>query len=146
MSTAQCLLSVLLALASFGAVAAEFRSIGENAAILYDAPSVRGNKLFIVGRDLPVEIISTDGTWTKVRDSGGTLAWIERKSLADKRTLIVTAQPAAVHERAENNSPVVFQAQQGVLLDLVGSAGGWAQVRHADGSGGYVRINQVWGL
>lgn len=126
--------------------AAEFRSIGEDAAILYDAPSTRGNKLFIVGRDLPVEVISTDGTWTKVRDSGGTLAWIERKSLADKRTLIVTAQPAVVHERADDKSPVLFRAQQGVLLDLVGSAGGWAQVKHADGSGGYVRINQIWGL
>jgi len=126
--------------------AAEFRSVGENATILYDAPSTRGTKLFVVGRDLPVEIISTDGTWTKVRDSAGTLAWVERKALADKRMLIVTVPYASVHERADDKSPVLFQVQQGVLLDLTGSAGGWAQVKHADGSGGYVRINQVWGL
>jgi len=125
---------------------AEYRSIGENAAIFYDAPSTRATKLFVVGRDLPVEIISSDGTWTKVRDSSGALAWVERKALAEKRTLIVTAAVATIRERADDQAPAAFQAQQGVLLDLVQTEGGWAQVRHADGVGGYVRIQQVWGL
>ena len=129
-----------------GVAAAEFRSIGEQATVFYDVPSTRGTKIFVVSRDLPVEIISTDSAWTKVRDSSGALAWVERKALSDKRTVIVTASTAIVRERAEEQSPVVFQGQQGVVLDLLDSKGGWAHVRHADGSGGYVRIQQVWGL
>ena len=125
---------------------AEFRSIGENAVILYDAPSTRASKLFVVGRDLPVEIITTDSTWTKVRDSGGSLAWVERKSLSDRRTLIVTAPVAQVRERAEDQAPLIFQLQQGVVIELLDSGGGWAKVQHADGSSGYLRIQQVWGL
>lgn len=129
-----------------GAATAEFRSIGEQATVFYDAPSTRGNKTFVVSRDLPVEIISTDGTWTKVRDSSGALAWVDRKALSDKRTVIVSAAVAVVRERADEQARVVFQAQQGVVLDFVDAAGGWAQVRHAGGSAGYVRIQQVWGL
>ena len=45
------------------AVAAEFRSIGEAAAVLYDAPSTRATKLYVASRNLPVEVISTDGAW-----------------------------------------------------------------------------------
>lgn len=130
---------------SFGA-AAEFRSIAQNAAILYDSPSTRGTKLYVVSRDLPVEVISSDGTWVKVRDPQGDLAWIERTALSDKRTVIVTAGVAAVHKNADSQSPVVFTVQQGVVLELQdGKVPGWLYVRHTDGSAGYVRLNQVWG-
>ncbi len=140
------LIALLLGcLVSFGA-AAEFRSIAQNAAILYDSPSTRGSKLYVASRDLPVEVISTDGTWVKVRDPQGDLAWIERSALSDKRTVIVTAAVAEVRKNADSQSPVVFSAQQGVLLEWQGNKiPGWLQVRHVDGSTGYVRLDQVWG-
>jgi SH3-like domain-containing protein len=129
------------------AAAAEFRAIGEAPAVLYDAPSTRATKLYVASRNLPVEIISTDGTWVKVRDPFGALSWVERTLLADKRTVIVTVPVADVRQRPEDAAPLAFQAQQGVVLDLV-EAGvtGWVRVRHADGSAGFVRISQVWGL
>jgi SH3-like domain-containing protein len=126
---------------------AEFGAIGEAAAVLYDAPSTRATKLYVASRNLPVEIISTDGAWVKVRDPFGALSWVERKLLAEKRTVIVTAPVADVRQRPEDAAPLAFQAQQGVVLDLVDAgATGWARVRHADGAGGFVRFSQVWGL
>ena len=136
----------ILALALPLTVAAEFRSIGEPAVVLYDAPSTRASKLYVASRDLPVEVISTDGSWVKVRDPFGALSWVERKSLADKRTLIVTSAIADVRTRAEDGAPLAFQAEKGVVLELIEiGATGWARVRHADGSAGFVRIAQVWG-
>jgi hypothetical protein len=44
------------------------------------------------------------------------------------------------------SSPPVFQAQQGVILELIDASGAWAHVRHRDGLSGYVRASQVWGL
>ena len=127
--------------------AAEFRAIGEAPAVLYDAPSMRATKLYVASRNLPVEIISTDGTWVKVRDPFGALSWVERTLLVDKRTVIVTVPVADVRQRPEDAAPIAFQAQQGVVLDLVeAGATGWARVRHADGSAGFVRISQIWGL
>jgi SH3-like domain-containing protein len=128
------------------AAGAEFLSIGEAAAILYDAPSTRATKLYVASRSLPVEIISTDGAWVKVRDPLGGLSWVERKALAERRTVIVTAPIADVRQRAEDAAPIVFQAQQHVVLELL-EAGvtGWARVRHPDGATGFVRVSLVWG-
>ena len=141
-------IALAIAAAAFPlAGAAEFRSIAEAAVVLYDAPSTRATKLYVASRNLPVEVISTDGAWVKVRDPLGGLSWIERKLLADKRTVIVAIPFADVRQSAEEAAPLVFQAQQGVILDLVETgATGWARVRHADGATGFVRIGQVWGL
>ncbi|MFO1362925.1 MAG: SH3 domain-containing protein [Burkholderiales bacterium] len=137
----------IVALALPLAAAGEFRSIGEAPAVLYDAPSTRATRLYVASRSLPVEIISTDGAWVKVRDPLGGLAWVERKALADRRTVIVTAPVADVRQRAEDAAPLVFQAQQHVVLELLEvGATGWARVRHADGATGFVRVSQVWGV
>ena len=137
---------VVLAVAAPLAAHAEFRSIGEPA-VMYDAPSVRASKLYVAGRNLPVEVISTDGAWVKVRDPFGGLSWVERKALAERRTVLVTAAVGDVRARAEDAAPLAFQAQAGVVLEVIDvGPSGWARVRHADGASGYVRITQVWGI
>jgi SH3-like domain-containing protein len=126
--------------------ALEFRSVSDNAAILYDAPSVKGKKLYVVGRGYPVEVVVAVEGWVKVRDAGGELSWIESKFLTDRRTVMVKVALAQVHESADERSAIVFQAQQNVLLDLVEvAAGGWLRVRHRDGQAGFVKAAQVWG-
>ena len=146
---ARWLLGAALAFGT-NAIANDFRSVSD-AAVLYDAPSLRAKALFVVGRDTPLEVIVSVEGWLKVRDAGGTVAWVERKSLADKRTLIVRTPVADVLAAPETNAAVVFKVEQNVLLDLadpnyVSSTPGWAKVRHRDGQTGYVRIAQVWGL
>jgi SH3-like domain-containing protein len=59
----------------------------------------------------------------------------------------VTVPVADVRQGANDQAPLVFQAQQGVALDVAEPpAGGWIRVRHAEGQSGYVKINQVWGI
>jgi SH3-like domain-containing protein len=138
--------SGLLALA-WPAAAAEFRSIAENGTLMYDAPSVRAKKLFVASRLYPVEIVINIDTWAKVRDHAGDLVWVEKKALSDKRTVIVTVNVAEARQTASDQAALVFQAQQGVALDIAEPpAGGWIKVRHLDGATGYVRISQVWGI
>ncbi|MGH8697571.1 MAG: SH3 domain-containing protein, partial [Burkholderiales bacterium] len=123
---------VVLAVAAPLAAHAEFRSIGEPA-VMYDAPSVRAAKVYVAGRNLPVEVISTDGAWVKVRDPFGGLSWVERKVLAERRTVLVTATVADVRARAEDAAPLAFRAQAGVVLEVIEVGPfGWARVRHAD--------------
>ena len=138
--------SGLLALA-WPAAAAEFRSIAESGTLMYDAPSVRAKKLFVASRFYPVEIVINIDTWAKVRDHAGDLVWVEKKALSDKRTVIVTVNVAEARQTASDQAALVFQAQQGVALDIAEPpAGGWIKVRHLDGATGYVRISQVWGI
>jgi len=141
---------VVLAAALFGAGqanAAEFRSVAENAAVLYDAPSAKAKKLYVVNLGYPVEVVVVVEGWSKVRDATGEMTWIESKQLSDKRTVMVRMPMAQVREAADDTAPVAFQAQQHVLLELLEVTGaGWLRVRHRDGQTGYVRVAQVWGV
>lgn len=143
------ILAGLAALAPPAALAAEYRSIADGGAVLYDGPSLKAQPLFVASRMLPVELISTDGTWMKVRDPSGDLGWVDRKSLADKRTVVVTVPTADVREKPDDDAALVLQAAQGVGLEYIDQTGtppGWIHVRHPDGGVGYVRISQIWGV
>src|SRR5262245_29128529 len=110
--------AVALAGAAATAGAADYRAIGDPATVLYDAPSARAKPLFVLGRDTPVEVIVPLEGWVKVRDVGGTIGWIDRKSLTEKRTLVVRVPLAEVLANPDPASPLVFRAEQSVLLDL----------------------------
>lgn len=136
-----------LALAAFPAVGAEFRSATDEAVVLYDAPSAQSKKLFIVSRGYPLEVVVVVTGWVKVRDAAGTLSWVEATKVSAKpRTVIVKVPTASVRVSADETAPVVFQAQQDVVLELTEVAGGWLRVRHRDGVSGFIRAAQVWGV
>ena len=147
-------LAALALAVPLGAAAAEYRATTEPATVLYDAPSARAKPLFVYGRDVPLEtLVSVEG-WTKVRDMQGAIGWVGNKSLADKRMLVIRAGVADVRSAAEESAPVVFRAEQNVLVELAEPAKsasatehpGWVKVRHRDGQTGFVRVAQVFGL
>ena len=142
-----CLIALLTFLVVDPVGATEFRSVAEDAAVLYDAPSLKAQKLYLLGRDYPLEVVVVLEGWIKVRDASGELAWVENKSLSNKRNVMVNVPLADVRQAPNDSAPLVFQAQQSVLLELVElSDPGWIKVRHRDGQTGYVHTNQVWGL
>ncbi len=138
---------LLVALFSaFGADAAEYRSVQDNAAVLYDAPSRAATPLYVVSRNYPLEVIVNLEAWVKVRDHAGALTWIEKKSLGEKRMVLVTAPTAEARQRPEDGAPAAFSAAQNVALELLEvSPNGWLRVRHADGASGFLRGASVWG-
>ncbi|MCX7185229.1 MAG: SH3 domain-containing protein [Nitrosospira sp.] len=144
--TQALLLASLLLIQGHAIAALDFFSIADNAAIMYDAPSLKAGKIFVASRHLPVEAIVKVEGWVKVRDSGGSLAWVEEKVLSNKRYVIVTAPQAEAYQAADINSPLLFEAQQNVVMEWLEPAiNGWIKVRHRDGQSGYVRTHQVWG-
>jgi SH3-like domain-containing protein len=139
--------TLALLVLAWPAAAGEFRSIAENGTLMYDAPSVRAKKLFVASRYYPVEVVINIDAWVKVRDQAGDLTWVEKKALSEKRTVVVTAAVADVRQAPSEQAALVFQAQQGVALDVAEpQTGGWVKVHHADGQVGYLKIGQVWGL
>lgn len=126
-------------------LAADYRSVAVNAAVLYDAPSARSNKLFVVNQGYPLEIVVVVEGWTKVRDANGDFTWVESKLLTDKRTVVVKAPLAPIRDAADDAAPLVFEARQNVVLELVEVAGAWLRVRHRDGQTGFIKATQVWG-
>lgn len=135
-----------LAFAAAGAGASDFRSLAEPA-ILYDAPSKQGKPLFVIQRYTPVETVVNIDRWVKVREPAGSLLWLERRQLSEKRTLIVTAARAEIRQKPDAASPLAFEAIKDVVLELADKpTDGWVKVKHRDGTTGFIRVNQVWGL
>ncbi len=141
------LVGVAVLASSAAAAAADFQSVGNDPAVLYDAPTLRGTKVAIAPRGMPVEIVVAQNDWARIRDAGGALAWVERARLVPRRTAVAT-DPGPVDVRAtpDDAASVVFRLQPGVLVDVTGApAGGWVAIRHRDGVAGYVRVGSVWG-
>jgi SH3-like domain-containing protein len=140
-------IAMLAAAFGFSAFGADFKSITESGTVMYDAPSPKARKLFVVSRDYPVEVMVSVDNWSKVRDPSGDLSWVEKKFLSDRRTVVVTAPVAEVRQASGDRAPLVFRAQQGVALELAEvGVDGWVRVRHRDGQSGFLRIKDVWGL
>ena len=140
------LLSTLAMSAASETQAAEFKSVGANPTILYNAPSERGRKIFIAPRGMPVEIILTQNGWSKVRDVTGDLSWIDASALSSKRSVMVTAMNSKLHATAGEGATVLATADKGVLLELLAApVGGWVKLRHRDGLIGFAKASEVWG-
>lgn len=139
------LMGVLL-LAPQAAYALEYVSVAEHSAILYDTPSLKGKKLYVISRYSPLEKVVNLENWIKVRDSSGSMAWIEKRVVSNKHYVVVKAAVGTVRRAPESNAPVVFQVSQNVAIESLGiNGGGWIKARHQDGSTGFIRSVEVWG-
>jgi SH3-like domain-containing protein len=139
--------ALALALLSPLAQALEFRSVKETGVALYESPSITAKKLFVVSRYYPVEVLSTQKEWSRVRDASGGIAWIPTAALSNQRWLLVTAERASVRDIAADTAPARFIVPKDGVVELVEPPrAGWVKVRHRDGSTGYAKISDLWGL
>ena len=144
--SASWLLALGLTAVGSKALAVDFKSVGPGPAVMFDAPTQKARKLYIAPAGMPVEIVFVNGDWTRVRDAGGALSWMETRALSPRRTLIVEVPQASVRSTADDAAPVLFIAAKGVLLELAETvASGWIKVKHRDGETGYVKAAEVWG-
>lgn len=135
-----------LTLGAGAAQAADFKSVGAAPAVFYDAPSERGRRVYVAPRGMPVEVVLTYNDWSKVRDAGGDLSWVESSALSPARNVVVSIVKAQIRAAANDASPVLFTADKGVLLEMLEPAkSDWIKVKHRDGQSGYVKAAEVWG-
>lgn len=143
----RALLCLMAAAFALPAAAIDYRSVDAPAAILYDAPSQKGKKLYLIKAQTPVEVVVRLDGWSKVRDAEGTLAWIESRYLAERRMLVVTAAKAEIRQAERPDASILVELDKWVAVEFLEAAStGWAKVRHRDGATGYIRSTQVWGL
>lgn len=132
--------------ASSAVYAVDYVSVGEGSAILYDAPSLKAKKKFVVNRYMPFEQVVALDNWVKVRDSKGELSWVEKRVLSSKRYVFALTPLLDVRAEPDPGAARMFQVRQQVALERLESTGtGWIKVRHQDADIGYVRSIEVWG-
>ncbi|MFS2005928.1 SH3 domain-containing protein [Duganella sp. CT11-25] len=147
MTIPRLIAGLTMMLAAAASQAFDFKTVGAAPVILYDAPSTKGGKLFVVPRGAPLEVVLAYGEWLKVRDVSGEVAWTEAKGLSAKRNVIVRVANLKIRATPDDAAAAVFSVDKGVLLELSeAAAGGWIKVRHRDGLVGYVKNSEVWGI
>lgn len=133
-----------------GVAHADFRQTSADATIAFEGPSAKATKQYLYSRGTPVEVVVQIEGWLKVRDAQGALAWVEKKTLVERSNVQIKLATADAMAAPDASSPIVFRAENGVLLTLVTpqppNAGAWAQVRHRDGQIGFVRVDALFGL
>lgn len=144
-----CLVTTLALLPALlpTAYAAEFRSLGDAPAILFDSPSARGEKRFVLGSHHPLEVLVKLEAFTKVREPSGEVGWIDNKAWGRKRYVIVTADGVELKDAADDRAKSSIGVARGVLVEVleITTPSGWLKVAHRDGASGFVRIAQIWG-
>jgi SH3-like domain-containing protein len=139
--------AMLAGLLSLPVQALEFRSVKETGVALYEVPALSAKKLFVVSRYYPVEVLSSQKEWSRVRDATGGIAWIPLAALSGQRWLLVTADQAVVRDSpSADGKPLFSVARDGVLQWQEAPKDGWVRIKHRDGSSGYARISDLWGL
>ena len=124
----------------------QYASIGDRPAIVFDAPSNKAQKTYILSRQQPVEILVKLDKWVKIRDADNTIGWVESGVIDSRRHTQVNTSVADIRNMPNPASSLVFEAQRAVILEVTGPAAeGWLPVRHRDGQAGFVRKSQVWG-
>lgn len=149
-----CRYSFVLAASAWGLIAgaahADFRQTSADATIAFEGPSAKATRQYLYSRGTPVEVVVQIEGWFKVRDAQGALAWVEKKALTDRTNVQIKSSTADALASPDVASPIVFRAENGVLLTLVTpqppNAGAWAQVRHRDGQTGYIKLDALFGL
>ncbi len=145
-----CLCPALFFFALFMAdgpvLAMDYVSVADDAAILYDAPSLKAKKVYVISRYSPLEEIVNLSNWVKVRDSSGTLAWIEKRALSSKHFVVVSVPLAVVHQAPNESAAELAQAKAQVALEWLEDTGvGWLKINLPGGVTGYVKTADVWG-
>jgi len=126
--------------------AVDYVSVSDSSAILYDAPSTKAKKKFVVNRYMPFEQVVTLDNWVKVRDRSGALFWMEKRVLSSKRYVFVLSPLLDVFAEPEFSATRLFKVRQQIALEYLETTGtGWIKVRHQDGDVGFVRSTDVWG-
>ena len=135
-----------LLMANGQVLAMDYVSVADDVAILYDAPSLKAKKVYVISRYSPLEEIVDLSSWVKVRDSSGTLAWIEKRALSSKRFVEVIVPLAVVHQAPNESAAEMAHAKKQVALEWLEDTGvGWLKINLPGGAAGYVKTTDVWG-
>ncbi|MDE2597493.1 MAG: hypothetical protein KGL44_11505 [Sphingomonadales bacterium] len=96
-------------------------------------------------RLLPLKVLRMKEGWRFVQDPDGARGWMLARFLMRERGGYVTAgEPAAMHEKADPASRLLWRLRSGVTGKLGDCADNWCEF-DVDGRKGYIAQARLWG-
>jgi len=124
-----------------------FASLARDKVYMREGPTYRHPILWVYRRKgLPVEVIAQYDVWRRVRDADGTTGWVAASMIAERRTVVVTAErPAPLRRSDDPAAPIIALAQKGVVAKLE-ACGRTACEIDAGDARGWIDKNKIWGV
>lgn len=123
-----------------------FVSIKPSKAFLRQGPGEQYPIIWVYGRSgLPVEVIREWGIWRQLRDSEGTIGWMNKNLISGERTAIVTRNIRTLYEGPDLQARPVWRIEPGAVVGVTLCEAAWCRVTR-DGKAGYIQRNQLWGV
>ncbi|MCL5777591.1 SH3 domain-containing protein [Limibaculum sp. FT325] len=94
---------------------------------------------------LPVRIVDEYRDWRRIVDSDDAGGWVFHSLLSGRRTVLITAPIAELHDEPTLASPVAARAEQGVVASLIECEPDWCEIETGEISG-WVRKEAIWGV
>ena len=94
---------------------------------------------------MPLRITAEYENWRRVEDAEGAGGWVHYSLLSGVRSVLVTLDMAELRDTPDATSPVVAQAELGVVGRLLECKTDWCRVS-LDGTRGWVLKTALWGV
>lgn len=93
----------------------------------------------------PLKVIKKDAEWYQVTDFEGDTGFVHQSSVKKADTVIVISEKS-VNMRSEpaTTAAVVADVERGVVLTKLSTKEKWTQVRHSNGTTGWIFSSLLW--
>lgn len=126
------------------AASSQYMQAKKDGVLVRSGPDTKKQVLFEIFENYPLKVLKRQGKWVQVVDQEGDKGWVYAPLLAPGTGVIVTAKEANLRLAPETKSKIVAKVMKGVVLEKVETKGGWYQLRHANGTTGWMNRSLVW--
>ena len=122
-----------------------FVSLASSTVHMRAGPGVRYPITWIYKRlGTPLMVMAEHEFWRKVRDAEGTEGWMHRSLLSGLRTALLRGTVADLHHLPDVKTPVILQAEPGVIGKLLKCRKFWCQMELGD-TRAWIRRSAIFG-
>jgi len=119
-------------------------SINASIANMRSGPGTKYDVLWQVEKYHPVKVVTKKGSWYKIKDFEGDIAWIHKTLLSNVKGVITIKKKCNVRSRATTKSQLLFSAEKGVPFKVLTQKGNWLKIEHVDGDVGWIFKSLIW--
>jgi SH3-like domain-containing protein len=125
--------------------AAEYVSVKKDNANIRTTPGTDAPVSMELFSGYPLKVDEKKGDWLKVSDFENDTGWIHSSMVNKNKNVIVSASKSAnMRTTPDAKAPVVADVERGVVLSVVTVKGKWKQLKHSNGTIGWVHESMLW--
>jgi SH3-like domain-containing protein len=143
-------LVLIICVAISSSANAKMMSVKSDKATLLSGPGKNFSAKYEYDKGFPVKVISSKGDWVKIEDFESESGWINKATLAYRKTVIVKANKNTenkinIRSGPGNTNTIIGQAYYGVVFEKLEQKSDWVKVQHDSGLTGWVINTFLWG-